>query len=162
MQQDWVRTWDRYASVITSGWFSIPHPAFAGNWCRSKIEIHWEKSPCSWGCVYIGETKKALEVRIKEHQTATRRGKLEKSAIAEHTWNHHHQIQWDDIKVLVEAIYNSTLLLKEAIHIHLAATDSLLNRDEGVAIPECWTSPILDTIFMELKRRWRLIDCYSI
>ena len=38
------------------------------------------------GCVYIGETKRALEVHIKEHQTATRRGELEKSAIAEHAW----------------------------------------------------------------------------
>ena len=50
--------------------------------------------------MYIGETKRALEVRIKEHQTATMRGELEKSAVSEHAWNHHHQILWDDIKVL--------------------------------------------------------------
>ena len=103
--------------------------------------------------------KRVLEVRIKEHQTATMRGELEKSAIAEHAWNHHHQILWD---VLVEATHNSTLLLKEAIHICLTATDSLLNRVEGVAIPKCWTSPILDAVFMELKQRWHLSDCYSI
>ena len=101
--------------------------------------------PCTCGRVYIGETKRALEVRIKEHQAATRRGELEKSAIAKHAWNHHHQILWDDTKVLDEATNNSTLLLKEAIHIHLAATDTLLNRDQGVAIPECWTAILSHT-----------------
>ena len=33
---------------------------------------------------YIGETKRALQARIKEYKVATRRGELEKSAIAEH------------------------------------------------------------------------------
>jgi len=55
----------------------------------------------------IGETNRALKVRIKEHQTATKRVELEKSAIAEHAWNHHHQIKWDDIKILDEATHNS-------------------------------------------------------
>ena len=63
--------------------------------------------PCSCGHVYIGETKRALETRMKEHKAATRRGELEKSAIAEHAWNHHHQVEWDEIKVLDEAANNT-------------------------------------------------------
>jgi len=55
----------------------------------------------------IGETKRGLEVCIKEYQTATKRVELEKSAIGEHAWNHHHQIKWDDIEVLDEATHNS-------------------------------------------------------
>jgi len=107
----------------------------------------------------------------------TMRGELEKPAIAEHAWNHHHQILWDDIQVFG---WGSTLLLKEAVHICFTATDSLLNRDKCVAIPECWTAilrhtypasnsthhwwhhPILDAVFIELKRRWHLSDCYSV
>ena len=33
---------------------------------------------------YIGETKRALETRLNEHEAATRRGEVEKLAIAEH------------------------------------------------------------------------------
>lgn len=34
------------------------------------------KVPCSCGWVYIGETKRALETRVKEHKPDTRRGEL--------------------------------------------------------------------------------------
>ena len=64
--------------------------------------------PCSCGHVYIGETKRALQTRIKEHKVATRRGELEKSAITEHAWKHHHKVEWDEIKVLDEAA-NTTM-----------------------------------------------------
>ena len=96
--------------------------------------------PCSCGRVYIGETKRALETHIKEHKAATRRGELEKSAIAEHAWSHHHQVLWDEIKVLDQAANTTTLLIKEALHIRLTDTEQLLNRDEGIAIPECWSA----------------------
>ena len=33
---------------------------------------------------------------MKEHKAATRRGDLEQSAFAEHAWNYHHQMAWDD------------------------------------------------------------------
>ena len=49
---------------------------------------------------------------------------------------------WDEIKVLDEPANNTTLLIKEALHIHLTDKETLLNRDEGVAISDCW-SPIL-------------------
>ena len=78
---------------------------------------------------------------MKEHKAATRRGELEKSAIAEHAWNHHHhQVEWDEIKVLDKAANNTTLLIKEALHIRLTDTETLINRDEGVAISDCWTA----------------------
>ena len=99
--------------------------------------------PCSCGRVYIGETKRALETRMKEHKAATRRGELEKSAITEHAWKHHHQVEWDEIKVLDEAANNTTLLIKEALHIRLTDTETLINRDEGVAISDCDLEPRL-------------------
>ena len=40
--------------------------------------------PCSYGKVCIGEIKRALGTHIKEHQTATKTGETDKSAIAEH------------------------------------------------------------------------------
>ena len=89
---------------------------------------------CSCGHVYIGETKRALETRIKEHKATTRRG--EKVAIAEHAWGQHYSILWEETSKLYQA-KNTTLRIKEALHIHL--TDfQLINRDEGAAILECW------------------------
>jgi len=97
--------------------------------------------PCSCGRVYIGETKRALETRIKEHKAATRRGETTKSAIAEHAWKEHHVILWDETKVLDQAKNNTTLLIKEALYIRLSDTQ-LINRDEGVTISDCWRQAV--------------------
>ena len=42
--------------------------------------------PCSCGKAYIGETKRRLETRLREHQDACRTQSLQKSAVAEHAW----------------------------------------------------------------------------
>ena len=47
---------------------------------------------------------------------------------------------------LDQAENTTTLLIKEALHIHLTDFE-LINRDEGVAIPECW-QPVLDHAMM--------------
>ena len=56
--------------------------------------------PCSCGQVYIGETKRRLETRLKEHRDACERGMMEKSAVAEHAWENHHPIDWEETTVL--------------------------------------------------------------
>ncbi len=54
------------------------------------IVIH--SIPCSCGRVYIGETTRRLEQRVKEHQDACKRGDEKVSVIAEHAWQQHHLI----------------------------------------------------------------------
>ena len=94
--------------------------------------------PCSCGPKYIGETKRALETRLNEHQAATRRGETEKSAITEHAWSRHHQLLWEEAQILDRASHTTTLLIKEAIHISLRDRAELLNRDQGLDIDCCW------------------------
>ena len=89
------------------------------------------KIPCTCGLQYIGETKRALETRFKEHQAATRRGELEKSAIAEHAWTEHHRPAWDDVTILEQARNDDALRIKEALCISMAEKQTLLNRDRG-------------------------------
>ena len=72
--------------------------------------------PCSCGQVYIGETKRRLETRLKEHRDACERGMMEKSAVAEHAWENHHPIDWEETTVLDRG-RGQELLLKEALHI---------------------------------------------
>ena len=97
--------------------------------------------PCSsCSMQYIGETRRALETRLKEHQAATRRGELERSALAEHAWTEHHLPAWDEVAVLEEARNDKMLRIKEALCIALAEQQQLLNRDRGTPIADCWGS----------------------
>ena len=49
---------------------------------------------------YIGETGRSLNTRKEEHKAYVRKGEVEKSAIAEHAWNHGHQVDWNSAKAL--------------------------------------------------------------
>ena len=122
------------------------------SWWESRLEKKmWVvyQFPCSYGHVYIGETKRAFETCIKEDKAATRRGETEKLAITEHAWGQQHPILWKETIVLDQAKNNTTLLIKESLHIHLT-NFQLINRDEGVIIPECW-QPVLDHVTMTVS-----------
>ena len=90
------------------------------------------KIPCSCGKVYLGETRRRLETWLKEHKDACRRGELEKSAITEHAWKHHHTIKWEEMSVVDRASRHTELLLKEALNIQLIPVGERLNWDEGL------------------------------
>ena len=97
---------------------------------------------CSCGKAYIGETKRWLEIRLREHQDACRTQSLQKSAVAEHAWGSHHPINWKDTSVIDRARRPEELLLKEAIHIQGTPAGDRLNRDGGKGIPKCWTAAL--------------------
>ena len=90
--------------------------------------------PCSCGQVYIGETKRRLETRLKEHRDACERGMMEKSAVAEHAWENHHPIDWEETTVLDRG-RGQELLLKEALHIQMTPSEERFNQDGGLEVP---------------------------
>ena len=57
-------------------------------------------------------------MRLKEHQDACERGVMEKSAVAEHVWENHHPIHWEETIVLDHG-RGQELLVKEALHIQM-------------------------------------------
>ena len=91
------------------------------------------KIPCSCGKEYIGETKRALGTRLKEHQAASGRGEVEKSAIAEHAWAEQHHPLWEEMSILEQADRDDVLRIKEAFCIATAEHQKSLNRDQGTA-----------------------------
>ncbi len=97
--------------------------------------------PCSCGKVYIGETTRRLEQRVKEHQDACNRGDGKVSAIAEHAYwqQHHHPIKWEEVRVVDRASKNRELKIKEALHIQMTP-DNKFNRNIGLELPGCWLS----------------------
>ena len=59
--------------------------------------------PCQCGKVYVGETQRRQETRVKEHRDACTKGDTWKSAIMERQWDQQHQVNWDDTRVLDRA-----------------------------------------------------------
>ena len=57
--------------------------------------------PCSCGQVYIVETRRRLEMKMKEHQGACERGMTKKSAVVEYVWENHQPIDWEETTVLL-------------------------------------------------------------
>ena len=53
-----------------------------------------------------------------------------------------HQPLWENAQVLDIAANKTILLIKEAMHIHMAKS-SLMNQDRGIPIADCW-KPILN------------------
>ena len=94
--------------------------------------------PCTCGKVYIGETKRRLGTRLKEHKDACVKCQTDKSAIAEHTWAENHPIDWSGTKILQRASHTMELVMKEALCIQSTPADSRFNRDGGYELPDCW------------------------
>ena len=95
--------------------------------------------PFSCGQVYIGETKRRLETRLKEHRNACERGMMENSAVAEHAWEHHHPIHWEETTGLDHG-RGQELLVKEALHIQMTPVEERFNRYGGLEVPGCWSA----------------------
>ena len=94
--------------------------------------------PCQCGKVYVGETQRRLETRVKEHRDACNKGDTGKSAIAEHQWDQQYQANWEGTRVLDRASRPVQLRVKEALYIQRTPTNNRLNRDEGYELLGCW------------------------
>ena len=92
--------------------------------------------------MYLGETERRLETRLKEHKDACRRAQLKRSAVAKHAWTHQHTIRWEETSVVDRASRHMELRLKEAFSIQLTPEGERFNRDEGMELPGCWQEPI--------------------
>ena len=63
---------------------------------------------------------------IVQHRDACERGMIEKSAVAEHAWEHHHPIHWEETTVLDHG-KGQELLVKEALHIQMTPVEERFN-----------------------------------
>ena len=66
---------------------------------------------------------------------------MEKSAVAEHAWEHHHPIDWESTRVIDRVGRSKEFQLKETLHIQMA-TEELLNSDIGLEVSGCWLATL--------------------
>ncbi|KAL9967396.1 hypothetical protein ACROYT_G025613 [Oculina patagonica] len=96
--------------------------------------------PCECGKVYIGETGRPMQDRIKEHDRDIRLARTQTSAVAEHTNNTGHYPLWNEVNFIDRDQHWYKRRVKEAIHIRLHPNN--INRDNGIEIPEAWMPTI--------------------
>ena len=92
---------------------------------------------------YVGQTGRCLGKRMKDHRKAVESGDCANSALAEHTWSHHHPVDWDKVRLLEQQPRLYHRLTLESIHIR--SHPHILNRNNGTLSPVYNSLFLLDT-----------------
>ncbi|XP_076396721.1 uncharacterized protein LOC143265924 [Megachile rotundata] len=93
------------------------------------------KIPCSCGQVYIGETGRSVNTRLKEHERCARLGYIQ-SAVAEHQITTGHKILFEKTEVLAKTSAYLPRKHREAIEIRKHPNN--INRETGYHINPIW------------------------
>ena len=90
--------------------------------------------------VYIGETARTAQQRVKEHQGHTKKGFSEMSAVAKHVVETNHRIHWKP-RILKTEQRSTQRKVHEALVIHALAKkseDTVMNQDRGMELSHLW------------------------
>ena len=135
LQQQGIRTVFKSDTTLRSRLVRPKDPADP-----SKQDGVVYKIPCECGKVYIGETGRPMQERIKEHDRDIRLARTQNSAVSEHANETGHKPLWNEVKFIDRDNQWYTRKVKEAIHIRLHPNN--ISRDNEIEIPEAWMPTI--------------------
>jgi hypothetical protein len=101
--------------------------------------------PCECGRVYIGQTGRSVDVRLKEHQRHIRLEHPDKSAVAEHSIDQGHHFQFHNSSIPASKTRYMDHIAREAIEIELRPYN--INREGGLCHSKSWT-PLIGSLDM--------------
>jgi hypothetical protein len=87
---------------------------------------------CECGKVYIGQTGRSVDTRLKQHKWHIRLEHSNKSAMAEHSIKFEHHIQFHNTSILATKSHYMDCIIMEAIEIELHSND--MNRETGFCL----------------------------
>ncbi|MFX0618098.1 reverse transcriptase domain-containing protein, partial [Escherichia coli] len=101
------------------------------------------KLDCDCGLCYIGQTKRSIRTRIKEHIADVKHRRYTKSAVCEHSQDRaKHYIRFDKPQILAKESRYRPRMIREAIEIK---KHDNFNRDNGWELPTSW-DPVIGLI----------------
>ena len=81
-----------------------------------------------------------MVVRLVEHKRNVRKGKVERSAVAEHMVLTGHKIDWEKARIVDKSSKywqrRVIVLIKEAVH--LSKCEGRMNKDGGLQLSKLW------------------------
>lgn len=89
---------------------------------------------------YVGQSRRKIEIRYKEHRTNTVKGEIDKSSIARHMIDNDHNFSISNLKLIQRVDKSYKLNAYESYHI--SKRNNLINENEG---------PILNPIFSKVN-----------
>jgi hypothetical protein len=99
--------------------------------------------PSECGRVYIGQTGRSVDIRLKEHQRHIRLEHPGKSAVAEHSIDQGHGIQFHNASILATKTKYMERIVREAIEIELHPYN--INREGGFRLSKSW-KPLIGSL----------------
>ena len=124
----------------------------------TKQDGVFSKTPCECGKVYIGETGRAMQDRIKEHDRDIRLARTQTSPVSEHANETGHLPIWKEVKFIDRDPHWYTRRVKEAIQIRLHPNN--INRDSGIVRQTNKLSSCLSYTTMNNKHIFNDKDCF--